>query len=524
MLRKQLFPSQRRIMCSLLAGTFLLVITLVSCDSATENAEEGTEPALSIIPYPASVTMKGAGIKLTHAISASTEDEELLPCLELLSKNIASITGQGLDIVLGKKAGADIHFKLNTNLEESQYKIKISKSISIEGGSYGSLINASYSLLQVLELENNQITFPGLIIEDSPDSEYRGLMIDLARNWHNVPEILKLIDLAAYYKLNYVQLHFTDYQSYTLPSKHLPLLSTIDRHYSFDQLEEINAYALQRGIYIIPELEMPGHAKAMTDAYPEIFGIKDISKNPYAINMGKEEVYESLELLISELCEVFSESPYFHIGGDEAIYHMLDNDPDIQAYMLKENLGLDIHELYRHFVVRANEIVKKQGKQMCVWEGFRREGTVEIPKDIIVFEYESAFYLPGELVDDGYTVVNASWKPLYVVNEKKWSPEYIYNWNIWRWENWFHKVPSYTPIQLEPANNIIGGQMCAWEQKQELEFPSLRQRVAAFSERIWEISEKKEFSHFEKRLTVTDKLLSKLANDSRQDTVAAFDK
>ena len=524
MLREKLFLFPQRITCYLMAGTFLLFTILVSCDSDINNPENSTDQAVSIIPYPSTVTMKGAGIILTQPLSASTVDKELLPCLELLSENISRITGEGLDIQSGKKTKSDIIVKINNKLGKSQYRIKINKSIEIEGGSPKSIINASYSLLQILRVENNTVMVPGLIIEDNPDSEYRGLMIDLARNWHDVDEILKLIDLAAYYKLNYVQLHFTDYQSYTLPSKHLPLLSTSDRHYSFEQLEALNTYALQRGIYIIPELEMPGHAKAMTDSYPELFGIKDISENPYAINMGKEEVYQSLEILIAEICEVFDESPYFHIGGDEAIYHMLDKDPDIQAYMLKENLGLDIHELYRHFVVRANEIVKKQGKQMCVWEGFRKNGIVEIPKDIIVFEYESAFYLPGDLVNDGYTVVNASWKPLYVVNEKKWSPEYIYNWNIWRWENWFHKVPSYTPIQLEPASNIIGGQMCAWEQKQELEFPSLRQRVAAFSERIWEISDKKEYSHFEKRLTVTDNTLSKLVNDSRQDTVPAFDK
>ena len=349
-------------------------------------------------------------------IIVSASGDQLDQASDLLVENLERISNKEININKGLNE-PDINLAINSKLPVPAYRIKINKSISIEGGSLKSIIAGAYTLLQLADYKDKSLAFPRLTIEDQPDSQYRGLLIDLARNWHDIDEILKLIDMAAYYRLNYIQLHFTYYQSFTLPSKNFPEISTPDRHYSFEDLALIEKYARERGIDIIPEMDIPGHAMAMIKAYPDLFGIKDIDKNPYTVNMGKEEVYDALELLINETIDAFPESPYYHIGGDEAIFHMLDQDPDVISYMEKHRLGNDIHELYRHFLVRMNDIVKSRGKQMCVWEGFRKNGEVEIPKDILVFEYESAFYLPCDLISDGYTVINASWKPLYVVNE-----------------------------------------------------------------------------------------------------------
>lgn len=498
-----------------------IVIITASCNTGNSPGDENVD--ISVIPVPKSVILKDGVLTLTGEVNISARGQNLRQVANVLGENLTRISNNEIDFQKEGKNPA-INLTINSKLAPSAYRIKINKSVNIEGGSERSIIAATYTLLQLADKKGNELYFPKLVIEDQPDSEYRGLLIDLARNWHDVGEILKLIDLSAFYRLNYIQLHFTDYQSFTLPSRSFPDISTPGRHYTFEDLSLINKYARERGIDIIPEMDIPGHSMAMIKAYPDLFGIRDIDKNPYTVNMGKEEVYDALEKLINETIDAFPESPYYHIGGDEAIFHMLDHDPDVIAYMEKNRLGNDIHELYRHFLVRMNDIIKARGKRMCIWEGFRKNGTIEIPKDILVFEYESAFYLPCDLINDGYTVVNASWKPLYVVNEKKWSPGYIYSWNIYRWENWFDKVPSFIPIQCEPSPQLIGGQMCAWEQKQEQEFPSLRQRLAAFSERIWNIEKVKTEEEFMSDLASTDELLSKLLNDTRQDTVPAFDK
>ena len=143
--------------------------------------------------------------------------------------------------------------------------------------------------------------------------------------------------------------------------------------------------------------------------------------------MGNEKVYEVLDDLILEVCTIFQAIPYLHIGGDEARLEKVLEDPKVKNYLSKHQIQANAHELFRHFILRMNEIVKKHHKQMCVWEGFQREGEIQIPKDIIVFEFETNRYLPNELVEDGYQIINTSRKPLYVVNPKNGNPKLFTN-------------------------------------------------------------------------------------------------
>ncbi len=482
------------------------------------------DQVISVIPFPKSIERHHGSFTLDDSLFIIVNDESLIPFAEVFSKNIFKLTGIQPKVKGAGQNEAGILLKINAGVEKSEYRIKVSDSILIEAGTVQSLVKGCYTLLQLIDGVDDGYLIPRLEIIDKPTSQYRGLMIDLARNWHDVSTVLQLIDLAAFYKMNYVQLHFTDDQSYTLPSRFLPELPTKNRHYSFEDIKLFERYACLRGVTIVPELDVPGHSNPLVEAYPNLFGIKGFMENPKIVNMGKEEVYNALEKLINEIMEVFSSSPYFHIGGDEAIFHLVDQDPDVKSYMEKHKLGTDVNELYRHFIVRMNDIVKSHGKKLCVWEGFRNNGKVNIPNDILVFEYETAYYLPCDLIQDGYSVVNASWKPLYVVNEKKWAPEYIYQWNMYRWETWVEMNPAYIPIQCERSANVIGGQMCAWEQVQELEFPSLRKRLPALAEKIWSPNDEKPLSDFMLRLNKTDLTLSKLTNDYRQDTVNAFDK
>lgn len=408
---------------------------------------------------------------------------------------------------------------IDTALSREEYRIEINKTIQVAGGGYAALAMAKTTLLQLVVKESDILKFPLVKIRDFPDAGYRGLLIDMARQWHGLQTIEKLIDLAAFYKINYIQLHFTDYQSFTLPSKCYPKLPTPDRHYSFDDLRRLEAYSQLRGVTIIPEIEVPGHSGQFVNMYPEIFAIKDKSANPWIINMGKEKVYEALDCLIGEIAGVFKASPYFHIGGDEAIFNKVDEDPDVQDYIKKHDIDEDVHELYRHFLVRMNDIVKKHHKQMCVWEGFTDKGTIDIPRDMIVFGFETNRYLPNLLIADGYTVVNASWKPLYVVNNKKWEPKTIYQWNMWRWENWWDQAPSFNPIQTEISPLVIGAEMCSWEQPENAEIPSLRKRLPAFVERIWNTREKIPYDQFMTHLDKLDDRLSLLIDDNRQDSL-----
>ena len=477
------------------------------------------EGGISIVPEPKEISNAENQIVLSHQSELYSPNPEVRSLLEILKSEIFVLTNVSIQISQDENTNSKFYFEIDTALKSEEYIIDIQEEIKVTGGSYRALAIARTTLLQLMENEANALLFPILRIRDYPNAEYRGLMIDLARNWHPVSSIKKLIQMASYYKSNYVHLHFTDYQSYTLPSTSFPNLSTPEKTYSFEELSELEAYAESRGVTIIPEIDIPGHSSPFVQQYPEIFAIQDAEENPWIINMGNEKTYEALDVLIGELTSIFKSTPYFHIGGDEAIFNQVTNDPKVQAYMKDKQLGEDVHELYRHFIVRLNNIVKKHNKQMCVWEGFRREGKVEIPKDIIVFEFETNRYLPNHLVEDGYTVVNTSWKPLYVVNEKKWEPKTIYNWNIWRWENWFPKAPSIIPIQLEETPLIIGAEMCSWEQPDSVEIPSIRKRLPALNQRIWNTAANVPYDQFMNNMDQTDQKLSLLINDDRQDSL-----
>ncbi len=499
----------------------LLLITLILLAACTDRTttEIRTTYDLHVLPHPKSMSETPSALQLSAESKIYASEASLEPLAALLSTEVHKAHGVAISSTMVADAAADIILEINSSLETDAYGIEVADEVRLSGGSYHALAMAKTTLLQLMRVEEEKIIIPHVSISDSPDASYRGLMIDLARQWHDISTIEQLIDLAAYYKMNYVHLHFTDDQSFTLPSRHYPKLSTENRHYSFAELEALETYAVTRGITIIPELEVPGHASQFVEKYPDIFAIQDADQNARIINMGREEVYTAIEKLIGEIASTFQSSPYIHVGGDEAVFTKVMNDPDVQQYMQTHELPQDVHELYRHFLVRMNDIVKKHGKQMCVWEGFSRVGQIEIPKDIIVFEFETNRYLPDELVADGYTVVNTSWKPLYIVNQKKWEPKTIYDWNMWKWHNWWVKAPSFQPIQVDSTALIMGAQMCSWEQPANVEVPSIRKRIPAFAERLWNTEPVLPYDRLMHSMDQTDSLLSNLIDDARQDSL-----
>jgi hypothetical protein len=126
------------------------------------------------------------------------------------------------------------------------------------------------------------------------------------------------------------------------------------------------------------------------------------------------------------------------------------------------------------------------------------------------------------LVEDGRTVINACWTPLYVVNQKRWSPEQIYAWNLYRFGQHTTRYASTTWHQLETTEQIIGAQMCAWEQPQAVEIESLRTRLPAMSERIWNPNADRSYSDFAQRSAAADRLLGRLMPSIRIQTAGTL--
>ena len=497
------------------------------------NDQKSTKysPEIEIIPSPKEIIKDrdNGALELENTISIFVKGEDAKKFFDLFTNDLKIIFSQNLNFKKSDNIDSDISFNIENSLGNEEYKIEIDKNVIITGGSYNAITMAKSSLLQIIKLKSNKtIILPKSKIIDEPDSSYRGLMIDLSRMWHSLESIRNVIDLASFYKIKYLQLHLSDDQAFAFPTDSFPNLPTPDRPYTKKDFVELVEYAKIRGVTIIPEIDVPGHSRQFIETYPKIFDVDNGIKKSNVINIANEEVYKALDQIIAEVVEVFYNSPFVHMGADEAKLDLYKNVKEVKSFMKKNKLGDDVHELYRYFIVRVNKIVKKYDKQMLVWEGFRKEGKIKIPKDIIVFEFETLYNHPKNLIEDGYTLVNTSWTPLYAVyggvknkmaRRAVWSPERIYKWNKWRWEHFSKDVPGYNPIQLNETPKVIGGQMCSWEQSGEAEIPVLRKRLPVFSERVWNDKPKKSFEKIFSTIERTDKILSLIINDKRQDSI-----
>lgn len=454
-------------------------------------------PAVNIT-FPAGLERAGA---LLHGMLEAITDGEITA----LNNTYGCETLPGISLVV------------DATLPGDTYRISIVDSIVLAGGSERALMQAIASLLQLLERPGPAGTpwrVPRCNIIDAPVFPYIGLLVDLARKWHPVHVIERCIRLCWWYKVRYLHLHFTDGQSYTLPSTAYPKLPTRSRHYTVAEIAALNTFARDHGVTIIPEIDLPGHSRAIVHVYPKLFGLKPFRLgrpvHDNVVNIGKDEAFDALARIIKETCGMFPDSPYFHLGADEVQYKALEPDPDVKKRVEKQQLG-SVQELYREFIERMDDVVKSCGKQMCVWEGFGPSGKVPIPKDIPVFVFESLYNTADQLVADGYHVVNTSWQPIYVVPRKNWSPETIHAWHPRRWENWFERSKAFkNPIVIEPTPLLLGAQMCSWEQSAEQEIPALRARLAAFVDATWLGEKKRDYQAFAAALAVQDAKLDRV--------------
>ncbi len=356
------------------------------------------------------------------------------------------------------------------------------------------------SVLQLVTVQNGLLCAPSAVIEDRPDKEYRSLMLDLSREWHPMEQVLKFVDLCFLYKVNYLHLHFIDDPRYTLPSKAFPKLPTEGESYTAEEIALLNEYAYERGINLVPEFECPGHARSMTTKYPELFAndsdgdggalCTELGMKIHADSLlcaGSESAFQSTAALLREVSELFPRSKYLHIGGDEAAISLWEQCPHCRKYMKEHNID-GVYDLYSEYVARVTDYVLSLGKTPMVWEGFPKLGAERISRDVVVIAWESHYHLVTDLLEEGFTVLNASWQPLYVVPslQQRWTPMDILHWNVYNWQHWWeHSSATLNPITVPQTERVMGSILCSWESTYEQEAARVTENLIAMNERVW---------------------------------------
>ncbi len=476
----------------------------------------------NILPTPKHVELFDEKTLIAPAVSCCHAPWS--PYAETLCKAFAKIYETELT-----QAEGGITLKYDATLPAKSYRYEVQNGITLTASDDEGILYALATLLQAVTVTSGTIEAEKALIEDYPDKDYRTLMVDLAREWHPAHTIFKYIDICFFLKVKYLHLHFIDDQRYTLPSKAFPHITDGNRFYSYEQIAEMRSYANQRGIVLVPEFEAPGHAAALNRNYPDVFAprldggadTKIVTEAGAVITAdnivcaGRENTMNGIRTLLEEIVELFPETPYIHIGGDEANIKVWNYCIDSSAYM-KENGIEDVYELYSDFVGRVAQMVLDMGRTPIVWEGFPKKGAHRVPKETIVIAWESYYNYATDLLADGFKIINASWQPLYIVPglNLTWGHKEILGWSVYGWQHWWPNSAAHlNPINVEPTDQVIGGQLSAWESSYEQEIGTVMRNLAALSERVWTVKRLWDDRTYARRYSGISQKMARLIQD-----------
>lgn len=322
-------------------------------------------------------------------VDRSKIPEDLFPYLQQLFGR------QSIHLEQTASKDASIHLQqVETFVYTEGYQLTVNNSgIDIEYSSYQSLCNAFQTLNQLIR---NPKELAGIRISDQPAYAYRGVHLDCSRHYFTILELRKFIDQMAKLKFNRFHWHLTDDQGWRIEIKKYPKLTSIgawrdstlighfskqpaewDRskyggYYTQEEAKDLVAYARIRGIEIIPEIEMPGHASAAIAAYPELSCTE--KKIPVVGTWGvfddvfcsQEKTRSFLKDVLDEIIEIFP-SKVIHIGGDECPKVNWEKCPKCQSIMTENNLKTS-HELQSFFIRDIEKHVNAKGRTIIGWD------------------------------------------------------------------------------------------------------------------------------------------------------------
>lgn len=368
---------------------------------------------------------------------------------------------------------------------------------------------------------------PSVKIEDYPRFAYRGLMMDVSRTFFGLDYIYKFLDWMAYHKLNKFHWHLTDDNGWRIEIKKYPLLtqkgawrgpgevlpasygSGNKRYGGFYTQKEIKAvikYAADRKIEIIPEIDMPGHSKAIIACYPDIGCDNDtayVSVNGETRNVwcvGESKNYEILDDIIGELAALFP-SKIIHIGGDEVNMLNWKECSTCQAFMKEQEMTREV-ELLHYFVRRIEKIVNKHGKVMAGWNEILEGG--ELRPETVVYAWQSV-QSGIKAVKRGHPTVMQIGEYCYLDMKQSLAE---------RGHNWAGVVTLEKSYSLDPIDTfnvtdkekklVLGVQGALWAEllNKPARFSEYQYypRTCALAEVGWTEQSKRDFTDFEGRM------------------------
>lgn len=419
--------------------------------------------------------------------------------------------------------GAVIRFRHNAAFAEERYVLSVGTGgVSVEVGSAAAAVHAAATIAQMLSENGGEL--PYCLVEDEPRKGWRGLLVDVCRHFFQMETLYRLVDLMAYYKYNRLHLHLTDDQGFRFESERFPLLNSIGSwrkstavkhgekerqdgiphggYYRKQELRALVRYAKARGIEIVPELDMPGHALSAIAAYPSLacfdepvevatrFGVTDFSKKLYCA--GNEKTFEFLFALLDELMELFPFS-YVHIGGDEAVKDDWKRCEKCQSLRREQGLKNE-HELQGYFLNRAITYLEQHGRRAIVWN----DGLCDTLSSSAIAQYWVPWTLAGP--DRTARHINAGGEAILSPVLRVY---YDYPYAATPLVKTFCFYPTLRGVRKSSEASILGVEAAIWtewiETEEKLFFNTLP-RLAATAESGWSAQRRASYRDFLRRL------------------------
>ena len=502
----------------------LLIISLaLSISGITQQINGG----LQLIPQPSTLKALKGNFSISSQTVVYSDDifkpvadlfaeESFLSSSKKITQNINAVTKRGIYFI--KKSISALH--------PEAYELSIQPNyIQITANTVEGAIHAMETLLQLQQLQPDRKTLPCVEIKDEPRFAYRGLMLDVSRNFYSIQTVQHFIDMMALYKLNKLHLHLTDAAGWRIEIKKYPQLTNnaawrshqtwkdwwngprlyttegnvnaYGGYYTQDEAKQLVKYAAARGITIIPEIEMPGHSDEVTAVFPQLA----CSGKPYTqgeLCLGNDSTFAFLENVLSEIIHIFP-SAYIHIGGDEASKEAWKKCVKCQARIKNEHLK-DEHELQSYGIKRMEKFLSAHGRHLLGWDEIL-EGGLAPGANVMSWRGENGGIEAAKASHDvimtpgGYCYFDA-----YQANPAT-QPEAIGGFLP------LAKVYSYDPVpavlNATEAKHIMGVQANVWaeyiptiEHLEYMIFP----RMLALAEVGWTSKSNKSWTGFEDRL------------------------
>lgn len=406
---------------------------------------------------------------------------------------------ESTDKIVDKARLAKVVYKDVKGLSDEAYELQIKKNgVVIRSSAPAGRFYAEKTLEMLAASDQVQC----MTIKDEPRFEWRGFMLDEARHFFGKEKVKQLLDLMARYKLNRFHWHLSDSQGWRIEIKAFPELCKVGavgcytdrnapaRYYTQDDIREIIAYAAERHIEVIPEIDMPGHARAAVKSIPAIDGKRG------TFNPGSEKTYQVLGTIIKELSELFP-GRYLHIGGDEVENKDWPALPEVKELMLREKLQ-NIAEVQAYFGRRMADTVSFYGKQMVGWDDMLDSGISPAGKVLHWWRTNSPEYFTNGLAN-GFKMVVCPNRPFYL--------DYIQSEDD-KVGHAAHKKSVNTlqaiyEFKIDDNPLIIGAQSNLWTEQvgdgarlDYMVFP----RLLALAELAWTRAENMDYQAFQKRV------------------------